>query len=54
MDKRTSYTFGYPASLTIANVSKDTPSHDVGSIVADAFGVACIFAALVLFLMVTK
>jgi hypothetical protein len=61
MDKHATYTFGYPAPLTIVNPPKVTTAtfrpkspHAVAALAADAFGVACIFAALVLFLMVTK
>jgi hypothetical protein len=61
MDKHTTYTFGYPASLTIVNPPQVTAAafrpkspDAVAATIADALGVACIFAALVLFLMVTK
>jgi hypothetical protein len=60
MDKHATYTFGYPATLPIVNPTKVKTAtfrtkspHAVATFAADAFGVACIFAALVLFLVVT-
>ncbi len=54
------YPNDYPASLKIGNPSKVTTAtfgpkspRDVAALVADAFGLACIFAALALFLVVT-
>ena len=52
--------FGYPASralikrgsVTVPSYSDNCP-HDVAAIAADAFGVAAIFARLVLWLAVT-
>ena len=54
MTKHTTCPFGYPASLTGGSHNTDTCTHDVAAIVSDAFGVAAIFAALWLFLLVTK
>jgi hypothetical protein len=54
MTEHTTYTFGYPAPLSSGSHNTDTCTHDVAAIVSDAFGVAAIFAALWLFLLVTK
>ena len=53
MTKHKTCTFRYPASLQRGSHNSDTYPHDVAATVADAFGVAAIFALLVLWLMVT-
>jgi hypothetical protein len=54
MNTHKTCTFGYPAPLSSGSHITDTCTHDVAALVADAFGVAAIFAALVLWLAVTK